>query len=204
MTDSNVGARKSRNIRDNLFVLNAITNLEIQEKNNIDIQVYDVTKCFDKLWLQKVLNDMYETNIQDATINLLYKENQKAYVAIRTPYGKSIRIEMEEIVMQGSVWGPIQCTTSMDKLGQLAYKTGKTLYRYKRQVSIPPLGMIDDILAVSECGTNSVKTNAIINSFIDSKKLKLSDKKCKKIHIGNKQFFVQFLKLIMKKWKIRC
>ena len=61
--------------------------------------------------------------------------------------------------MQGSVWGPIQCTASMDKLGELAYKTGKTLYTYNKEVQIPPLGMIDDILAVAECGTNYVVMN---------------------------------------------
>ena len=90
------------------------------------------------------------------------------------------------------------CTTSMDKLGQLAYRTGKSLYRYKTQGSIPPLGMIDDILAVSECGTQSVKTNATITSFIDSKKLKLSDKvqtlkKIRFVAFLNKHIFVSTL-----------
>ena len=161
----------------------------------MDIQIYDITKCFDNLWLQKVLNDLYETNIKDATINILYQENSKNYVSIRTPYGKTKRIEMDEIVMQGSVWGPIQCTASMDKLGELAYRTGKTLYTYNKEVPIPPLGMIDDVLVVAECGTKSVKTNAIINSFIESKKLKMSANKCHKIHVGSQNPFCPSLKI---------
>ena len=96
--------------------------------------------------------------------------------------------------MQGSVWGPIQCTTSMDKLGELAYKSGKALYNYKG-VPIPPLGMIDDVLAVAECGTKSVKTNSVINSFVDSQKLQLSAKKCHKIHVGNQTTFCPALKI---------
>ena len=46
MSDSNVGARKKRNIRDNLFVLNATIYDAIRNKTDIDIQFYDISKCF--------------------------------------------------------------------------------------------------------------------------------------------------------------
>ena len=51
LTDSNVGARKNRNIRDNIFVLSAITN-NIKKRNlkGTDVHIYDAEKCFDKLW----------------------------------------------------------------------------------------------------------------------------------------------------------
>ena len=41
MTDSNVGARKGRNIRDHLFIVNGILNsVKHKEMSNIDIQIY--------------------------------------------------------------------------------------------------------------------------------------------------------------------
>ena len=86
--------------------------------------------------------------------------------------------------MQGSVWGSLFCTASMDKLGQLAYEEEKLLYWYKNSVAVPPLCMVDDILAIQECSQASLQTNAVINSFIELKKLKLSSKKCSKIHLG--------------------
>ena len=51
-------------------------------------------------------------------------------------------------------------------------------------VSIPPLGMVDDELTIAECGANANITNAIMNSFTESKKLKFGRKKCNKMHIG--------------------
>ena len=52
LTDGNVGARKGRNICDNIFVLGAVMNSVINGKEDpIQIQVQDVEKCFDKLWL---------------------------------------------------------------------------------------------------------------------------------------------------------
>ena len=42
LTDANVGARKGRNFRDNIFVLNAILNSMKKEKDDLDFQVYDI------------------------------------------------------------------------------------------------------------------------------------------------------------------
>ena len=49
---------------------------------------------------------------------------------------------------------------------------------------VPPLEMVDDILTISTCGAESVAMNAMVNSFMSSKKLQLNKLKCAKIHIG--------------------
>ena len=64
LTDSNVGARKNRNIRDNIFVLQAILNsVKKENENGIDCQVYDIEKCFDSLWLHEVVNSLFEAEM---------------------------------------------------------------------------------------------------------------------------------------------
>ena len=105
-------------------------------------------------------------------------------MAVNTSNGQTERIVMNEIVMQGSVWGGLCCTKTMDKIRQKAYKTGASLYTYKGMVSIPPLGMVDDELTIAECGTKATLTNAMMNTFTESKKLKFGIKKCNKMHIG--------------------
>jgi hypothetical protein len=72
----------------------------------------------------------------------------------------------------------------MDKLGQQAYNDKHTLYRYKNSVDVPPLQMVDDIIAVSKCGNQVVSTNTAVNTFTKLKKLELSVPKCARIHIG--------------------
>ena len=64
LNDSNVGARKNRNIRDNLFVLYSVMNsVKNKELDDVDIQIFDITKCFDKLWLEDSLTDLYEAGV---------------------------------------------------------------------------------------------------------------------------------------------
>ena len=106
--------------------------------------------------------------------------------------------------MQGSVWGPLCCTGTMDQI-EKRHIPQETLYKYKGLVSIPPLGMIDDELTISKCSVESVKTNSYMNNFAEMKRLEYGVKKCHKIHIvikfyrdGRSRFLYQL------HWKVQC
>ena len=34
-------------------------------KEAVDVSIYDVEKCFDALWLEECINDMYEAGLQN-------------------------------------------------------------------------------------------------------------------------------------------
>ena len=79
LTDGNVGARRQRNICDNIFVLGAVTNSVINGKQpSIQAQIMDVSTCFDKLWLEQTINALYECGLTNDTLNILYQENKNA------------------------------------------------------------------------------------------------------------------------------
>ena len=106
LSDSNVGARQKRNIRDNIFVVNSILNEVIKKKiEGIDIQIFDIAKCFDKLWAKECLNDLYENGFVNDKLPLLYHENVDAKIAVKTASGITRRVGISDIVMQGTVWG---------------------------------------------------------------------------------------------------
>ena len=187
LSDSNVGASRGRNVRDNIFTLNAITNSIINgNEDPIDIQLFDIEKCFDTLWVEECINDLFDSGLQNDKLPLLYMENQNAEIAIKTQTGITDRKSIKNIIMQGSIFGSLCCTVSMDKLGKHIYKNHDLIYRYKGKIDIPTLGMVDDVLAIQKCSNETVKQNAVINAFVESKKLKLSKSKCYKIHIEKK------------------
>ena len=88
--------------------------------------------------------------------------------------------------MQGTVWSGLMCTSTMDKLCKIIQQEEQVLYKYRGIVSVPPLEMVDDVITASKCGSTAVALHTIVNSFMDTKKLKLSFDKCATIHIGNK------------------
>ena len=81
---------------------------------------------------------------------------------------------IQNVIMQGSVFGSIMCTTVMDKLAKPFYSDKTLLYKYKNVVDVPILGMVDDLIGVEKCSANVVKSNATVNAFMDINKLKLS------------------------------
>ena len=91
------------------------------------------------------------------------------------------------IEMQGTVLAPLKCSLSIDSIGKESLQNvHDVLYTYKNCVSIPPLSLIDDIIAVSECSTDSVEMNAVIEAKIAGKQLKLGYDKCFQMHVGKK------------------
>ena len=187
LTDGNVDARKMRSVRDNIFVISAITNsVENGQSRPIQVQVMDAVKCFDKLWLQACVNSIYEAGIDNDMLNLLYIENKNAQIAVKINNKLSTRISVKDVVMQGSVWGSLKCTSTMDKLNQVAMSDKTLQYHYKGDQNIPigVLGMVDNTLGVSECGKQAIRKNSVINSFMETQRLKLSKEKSVVLHYG--------------------
>ena len=88
MSSSNIGGRRNRNVRDHLFVINAILHDASKDKNvAIDIGIYDIYKCFDKMWNKETSNDIYDAGITDDQFVLIANSNKACQVAIQTPWG---------------------------------------------------------------------------------------------------------------------
>ena len=145
MSDSNVGGRKKRNIRDNLFVIYSIINDAIRNKKSIDVQFYDIAKCFDAMWAEESMNDFYDAGVRDDKFSLVSLMNEKCKVKVKTPVGDTDIFELNRIEMQGTVPAPLKCAVQMDTLGRYCYTNSTGLYQYKDDCSVPALGMIDDI-----------------------------------------------------------
>ena len=201
MSDSNVGGRRGKNIRNYLFIVNGIINDVINGKAEpIDIGIGDYRQCFDSMWLSESVNDLYESGIQDDNLAIIHAANKHNLVAINTPVGLTKRVPVEEIVMQGEVTGPGQCSNQIDTIGKECIKENKLLYIYKDQVGVPPLGMVDDVLAISKCGSDSVEMNAFLNQKTNIKRLQYGPEKCHQLHVGKQKGICP--ELYIDEWKL--
>ena len=111
--------------------------------------------------------------------------NESYRVTVKTPVGVTDEFVLENIEMQGTVPAPLKCAAQMDGLGKKFYTSKKYLYQYNDSCYVPCLGMIDDTFIASRCGLQSVQVNALINTFIEGKKLYFTTK-CFVMHLGPK------------------
>ena len=206
MSPSNIGARKKRNIRNHLLIIYGIINSVVNgNEEPVDLQIYDLVKCFDALWLDDCLNDVYDTvgaSSHNDKLALLYEANQENLVSVKsTAIGQTERENMPNIVQQGGTWGPILCSNSIDTLGRKCQDRGENYYLYKGVVRILPLAMVDDLNGIAKCGLESVALNSFLTTQIEMKKLKfhVPDKqgksKCHKIHVGGNTKYCPKLKV---------
>ena len=121
-------------------------------------------------------------------------------VAVKTPVGITRRESIFNVITQGDVFGPILCSNQVDTFGKECLEEGKYNYTYKGEVEIPPLGMVDDLLCISECGHKTAMVNAYINHKTSSKKLQFGVNKCKKLHVGHSQVDYKCQDLIVENW----
>ena len=180
-----VGNQKERNIRDHCLVIHAVVNEAINSKKNIDILFTDIKQCFDSIWLDEATNDLYDSGIISRNLNLLYEGNRKTRMCVETTFGISERVELNNVVMQGSVPGGLFCSNQLSKLCNKLYSEGN-VYMYKGQVPIPPLAMVDDVVSANRCNstdalTSNIKTDTFIQRKMESQ---VGEGKCQWVHRG--------------------
>ena len=92
-------------------------------------------------------------------------------MCVETSYGKSERVQLNKVVIQGSVPGGGICSNQVSKLSNRLYKEGD-VYLYHGKVPIPPLAMVDDIAAVADCNSETaLSCNTKTDTIIKGKKL---------------------------------
>ena len=191
MTDSQIGARKKKSVRNHLFVLNSILSDVISSKNKkpIDLNIMDFKQMFDAEELPQVLNAMYESGVKNDMLALLNEANKTVKFAVKTPSGITEQRTIINKVMQGDVMAPIMSSNFVDtNIVKPAERTGN-VYMYKNKVPIPPLVMQDDTLTVSLCGKKTKEMNNLLNTCTSSMGLQFGSDKCVKMHVGKSHIY---------------
>ena len=82
-------------------------------------------------------------------------------MAVNKPSGLSDRQKTTNSVLQGDT--SLLAAVQVDTIGKYCEDTGLG-YRYKDTIQVTMLGMVDDIIGVSEAGYKAQQLNAVINT----------------------------------------
>jgi hypothetical protein len=62
------------------------------------VKILDYKQCFDAMWLEETLNDLYEAGVQDDQLAILYEANKTVDVSVKTPHGLTKREAIQKII----------------------------------------------------------------------------------------------------------
>ena len=168
ITPWNAGGIKNRSAVDIALTVTCIIEQNQYLKRTTYLTVTDAEKCFDKLWLLDGIYELWRcgTDIRDCC--MIKRLNEKATVVVKTPVGDTEPFTLEDIVRQGSVYGPQICISSMDKVNLM----GKDVVtHYGPNLPIKAVAFIDD---VSGAGGGRVADNLIYNCNIMEERKKMT------------------------------
>ena len=100
MSDCQMGGRKGKGCRNNIFVINGIIHEVMKSKKMkpVLLQVYDYAQIFDSIDLEQAIIDVYDSGLMDDNLSLVYKANEEIHMAVNTPSGLSERQVLRNIV----------------------------------------------------------------------------------------------------------
>ena len=110
-----------------------INNLINRNASSVGLQIYDLIKAFNVLWVADAINDLWDTlppGVRDDRLGLLCESSKTNLVAGNTAVGQTKRVSLPEIAQQGGggTWGPMICSNSIDKVGNFATRTRSKSY----------------------------------------------------------------------------
>ena len=203
ISDCQMGGRKRKGCKNNIFILNGLIHdvLSSKKMKPILLQFYDFQQMFDSINLKEAISDLYSTGVNDDNLELIYKANDKIHMAVKTDYGLTDRQIISNSVLQGDTWGSILAAVQVDKMGQDCIKENH-FYLYKSILPVGFLGLIDDVVGITEAGCKAQMLNSFMNIKSAEKNLQFGSKKCKSILVGKNKKNFPNNRLVVDTWNI--
>ena len=203
MSDCQMGGRKGKGCKSNVWIINGIIHevLKSTRMKPIQLQIYDYKQMFDSMDLEEAICDIFDVGVDDDSLVLIYKANKEIKMSVKTTSGLTERQTLEDIVLQGDTFGSILASVQVDAIGKDVEEAGLG-YLYKNTLPISMLGLVDDIIGVTEAGFKAAQMNSIINVKTAEKCLQFGVSKCKSMFIGKKKEHFLDRELFVDKWKV--
>ena len=83
-------------------------------------------------------------------------------MSVNTPYGNTEEQTITNSVLQGDTWGTNLASVQVDSIARRAEEANLS-YLYKEAIPHGMLGMVDDVLAVTEAGWKAQEMNTFMN-----------------------------------------
>ena len=128
---------------------------------------------FDSIDLQQAISDIFDAGVNDDNLHLIHQANAEVNMAVKTISGLTDRQVLKDVVLQGDTWGSILASVQVDSIGKECQEAGYG-YMYKDSLPVSILGLVDDMLGITEAGFQAQQMNTFMNVKTAEKKLQFT------------------------------
>ena len=148
ISKAQAGGKKGIATVDHTMVVKDLIQEAKTKKNPVYIVFLDVTKAYDKAWLDAIMFVLHKEGVRDNTWTLTKKLCENLTAQIHTKHGLTRNIRIKDSIRQGGVLSVVQYATLMDEINKeiLKRNLGMTLPSNQK---IGCLLWMDDVALVS-------------------------------------------------------
>ena len=120
ITEAQAGGQKGKSTADHLLILNTIIkhHIDTHKTQDLHIAFLDVTKAYDKAWLNAILYALNKSGLKEKEWNLVKNINKNLTAKIRTKFGKTRPIKIKDSIRQGGVLSVIEYANLIDEIAR--------------------------------------------------------------------------------------
>ena len=182
-TQAQGGGKRGASTCDHLFILRAMIDTSFKQKRPTFLTFYDVSKAYDNVDNNDMLNIMWEKGLRGKTWRILRNLNKDLKALIKTRHGPTETIEMEIGGKQGSRLTGRMFAKMMDMLAEEIQPTNEG-FKLNDELTIPVLLWVDDVASCVDGSDNQKKMLQTIANFAIKHKLKWGASKCNVMRVG--------------------
>ena len=149
ITDAQAGGQKGRATTDHLLVLKELIKIAQNMGKPIHIVFLDVTKAYDKAWLDAIMYVMNKEGLKSNLWNLVRKLNQNLTARIQTHHGLTRPIQIRDSIRQGGVLSVAQYALLMDEINKEIEINAKGITVPNTEKKVGCLLWMDDVALIS-------------------------------------------------------
>ena len=168
MTDAQAGGIKGRATVDHILVLKELVNITKLSKNKIILTYMDVTKAYDKAWLDAIMYVLNERGLDTKLWKIVRALNSDLETTIQTKHGPTRKIKITDSIRQGGVLSVTMYALMMDETNKALMETDLGIEIPGSNTRIPCLLWMDDVV-LAETNTNCAQQQLDITNHTSLK-----------------------------------
>ena len=182
ITDNQGGGKESSSTIDYILTLKETVKRNKLKKKNTYITFLDVTKAYDKAWLDALQISAKNKGATNMDLQMINMVNSNIKATVMTRHGPTRQIQIKDSIRQGGVLSVIQYANMMD---EIASNTIQRIPENNQDCTI--LLWMDDVAIITD---NIDKQKQILNNLLDEAnkyRVVFGEEKSKIMCIGGKE-----------------
>ena len=172
--------------QEHIYVIKSVISCNTLKGKPTILQMWDLSKFFDKECLIDCLNEVYKYDIKGKLYRLLYALNKNTKFCVQTPVGVTKAIDRGEGVGQGTLEGALISAVNLDSGVQDFFKSSKHEATYG-PLYLSPLLYQDDVARLCRSVSDAQAGNSRMETLSETKLLNYNLEKSCFLVLGKKK-----------------